>query len=711
MKVTDLRVVGFKSFVDQISMKIEPGLTGIVGPNGCGKSNILESLRWVMGATSARALRGGEMDDVIFAGTDKRPARDIAEVTIVLDNSDGLAPAPFQEAPVLEVSRRIRRAAGSSFRINGKEVRARDVQLLFADASTGANSPALVRQNQVSELINAKPENRRRILEEAAGIAGLYTRRHEAELKLRGAQTNLERLDDVILNMNDTLATLKRQARQALKYRTIADDIRALEAFLFAKRLQESEQANTLAIAALKEAEKALADATLADNQASRVADQSDDVLNPLRQEQAIAEAVLRRLEGQKFAADREIKAAEEALASAQADLARIAKDEERETLLRDDAHQTRSNLAEERAKLPPDDGDTLGIEEAISRLKTFEAAREAAELALSHLTTQRAEAAAERNAQIRACEDAKSQMRRRMDAVARAEEELKRLQANLPQASALEAARNQATQVADTAAQAAERADQCEKDAELAAIKEAEARETSRREQNDLDRALSEQKALQATTHQPKAGTWPKALDHIKPAAGYERALAAAFGDELDAALDPAAPIAWTMAEARQFTWPQAITPLTEFVTTAPPALLARLAAIGLVGETDFDAVIDLPTGARIVTRSGNMRRWDGYVRRKDAVANSAAILEQRARLAELEEHVVPLQTQVTNTGQSFSRCTIRRGPGTCFGADSARRCTAGVRCPKCCPRSGYASGSRTGSGAGRVGSSQCQL
>ena len=166
MRVTDLRVVGFKSFVDPVHLKIEPGLTGIVGPNGCGKSNILESLRWVMGATSARALRGGEMDDVIFAGTDKRPARDIAEVVISLDNREGRAPAPFDQDPVLEVSRKIRRAAGSSFKINGKEVRARDVQLLFADASTGANSPALVRQNQVSELINAKPENRRRILEE-----------------------------------------------------------------------------------------------------------------------------------------------------------------------------------------------------------------------------------------------------------------------------------------------------------------------------------------------------------------------------------------------------------------------------------------------------------------------------------------------------------------------------------------------------------------
>src|SRR5215469_2061669 len=209
-----LRLAGFKSFVEPTDLRIEPGLTGVVGPNGCGKSNLLEALRWVMGANSAKAMRGSGMDDVIFAGASSRPGRNHAEVGLTIDNADRRAPQPFTEAPVLEVVRRIDRGEGSTYRVNGKEVRARDVQLLFADASTGANSPALVRQGQISELIAAKPQNRRRILEEAGGVAGLHSRRHEAELRLRGAETNLSRLDDIAKELEQTLARLKREARQ-----------------------------------------------------------------------------------------------------------------------------------------------------------------------------------------------------------------------------------------------------------------------------------------------------------------------------------------------------------------------------------------------------------------------------------------------------------------------------------------------------------------
>ena len=217
MQFQRLRLVGFKSFVDAQEFHIEPGLTGIVGPNGCGKSNVLESLRWVMGANSAKAMRGQGMDDVIFAGAANRPPRSHAEVQLTIDNAQRRAPQPFTDSPILEVSRRIDRGQGSTYRINGKEVRARDVQLLFADASTGANSPALVRQGQISELIAAKPQNRRRILEEAGGVAGLHTRRHEAELRLKAAEANLERLDDIGRELETTLSRLKREARQAEK--------------------------------------------------------------------------------------------------------------------------------------------------------------------------------------------------------------------------------------------------------------------------------------------------------------------------------------------------------------------------------------------------------------------------------------------------------------------------------------------------------------
>ena len=218
MRFDRLRLSGFKSFVDPTELVIAEGLTGVVGPNGCGKSNLLEALRWVMGENRPTAMRGGGMEDVIFAGAATRPARNFAEVSLVLDNSERLAPAGFNDSDQLEVVRRITRDVGSAYKANAKDVRARDIQMLFADASTGAHSPALVRQGQISELINARPQARRRILEEAAGISGLYQRRHEAELKLNGAEANLSRVDDVLEQLAQQLGQLARQARQAARY-------------------------------------------------------------------------------------------------------------------------------------------------------------------------------------------------------------------------------------------------------------------------------------------------------------------------------------------------------------------------------------------------------------------------------------------------------------------------------------------------------------
>ncbi|MGL4592443.1 MAG: AAA family ATPase, partial [Aestuariivirga sp.] len=230
MKFSRLRLSGFKSFVEPTDLLIEPGLTGVVGPNGCGKSNLLEALRWVMGESSYKSMRASGMDDVIFSGTTQRPARNMAEVVVTMENDDRSAPAQYNEHDTLEISRRIEREAGSAYRINGKDVRARDVQLLFADVSTGARSPALVRQGQIAEIINAKPQARRLILEEAAGITGLHTRRHEAELKLRAAEQHLTRLEDVTSQLETQLNSLKRQARQATKYKQISAEIRKLEA-------------------------------------------------------------------------------------------------------------------------------------------------------------------------------------------------------------------------------------------------------------------------------------------------------------------------------------------------------------------------------------------------------------------------------------------------------------------------------------------------
>src|SRR5215208_1917209 len=233
MKLTRLRLLGFKSFVEPTDFVIEPGLTGVVGPNGCGKSNLVEALRWVMGETSFKSMRASGMDDVIFSGSTTRPARNTAEVSMGIDNSERSAPAAFNDEDKLEITRRIEREAGSSYRINGREVRARDVQLLFADASTGSRSPALVHQGRIGEIIQAKPEARRRVLEEAAGVAGLHARRHEAELRLRAAEQNLARLEDVIGQLASQMDALKKQARQAVRYRNVSGQVRRAEAMLF----------------------------------------------------------------------------------------------------------------------------------------------------------------------------------------------------------------------------------------------------------------------------------------------------------------------------------------------------------------------------------------------------------------------------------------------------------------------------------------------
>ena len=232
MQFTKLKLAGFKSFVDLTELLIEPGLTGVVGPNGCGKSNLVEALRWIMGETSPKQLRGTAMDDVIFGGTDLRPARNIAEVSLILNNSKHDAPTLYNDRDEIDVIRRIERGEGSAYRVNGSEVRARDVQTLFADAASGARSTALVSQGQIGTLIRSKPADRRKILEEAAGITGLHSRRHEAELRLKAAENNLERLDDFLHALEEQYKNLKKQVRQVTRYRNLSSHIRRAEAIL-----------------------------------------------------------------------------------------------------------------------------------------------------------------------------------------------------------------------------------------------------------------------------------------------------------------------------------------------------------------------------------------------------------------------------------------------------------------------------------------------
>ena len=340
-----LHITGFKSFAEPTGVEILPGLTGIVGPNGCGKSNIVEALRWAMGESSARGLRGGEMEDVIFAGTAGRPSRNIAEVVVTLNDTHGVAPPPFHEQPELEIQRRIERGAGSNYRINGKEARARDVQTLFADLASGARASAMVSQGRVGALVAARPEERRSVLEEAAGITGLHARRHEAELKLRAAETNLSRAEDLRGQLETQLGSLKRQARQASRYRNISGAIRAAEAELLSILRARAERDKAAAELAFREAELAAAEAGDLVETARAAATETADALPALREAEADARTTLERH-----------RVAREHLA-AEADRAKAALDEARARVrqLRDDlahAEQIRADAVAAEGRL-----------------------------------------------------------------------------------------------------------------------------------------------------------------------------------------------------------------------------------------------------------------------------------------------------------------------------------------------------------------------
>ena len=294
MKFKKLEIVGFKSFADRTHLLIEDGLTGIVGPNGCGKSNIVEALRWCMGETSAKSLRGSGMEDVIFSGTSNRPSKNIAEVNILLENNENIP--QFRDTPEIEVKRRIEKDKGSSYYINGKEVRARDVQILFADLSTGAHSPSMVSQGKVGSLITAKPTDRRAILEEAAGIGGLHARRHEAELRLNAAENNLKKADDIMKQIELQLKNLLKQAEEASRYKTISNDIKKSEALLSYLKIQEINTELKESQEGLNEIDDDISAVTIEKNYSSELLESENKRIKPLRNDFAEITSKLQRL-------------------------------------------------------------------------------------------------------------------------------------------------------------------------------------------------------------------------------------------------------------------------------------------------------------------------------------------------------------------------------------------------------------------------------
>ena len=546
MQLTRLRLTGFKTFVEPTEFLIEPGLTGVVGPNGCGKSNLVEALRWVMGESSFKNMRGSGMDDVIFAGSNERPGRNMAEVALTLDNSARKAPSAFNETDILEVTRRIEREEGSTYRVNGKEVRARDVQLLFADAATGARSPALVRQGQISEIISAKPQSRRRILEDAAGIAGLHGRRHEAELRLRGAEENLTRLEDVLGEIDAQIEALQRQARQASRYRSLAADIRRAEATLalIAHHLARSQEAE--AGRALEQAVRIVAERTGIQAEAAKRQAVAAHELPGLREGEAAAAAALVRLKRGLDELEAENRRARQRAEELERRLAELNGDLGRQESVARDAAESLARLSQEEAGLLADgEGATEAGEAAAAALAGADATLAQAETGHAAAQAALSELAARRGALERALRETKEREARSVQE----RERLLRDQAALDAGSA--ALPLEPLQAAVATADAALREADAAAGAARTALAAARDRETQLRgplteADRTAQRLETETRTLQKLLAPASGDRWPAILDSVTVAKGYEVALGAALGDDLDAATDPAAPNHW---------------------------------------------------------------------------------------------------------------------------------------------------------------------
>lgn len=646
MRFSKLRLNGFKSFVDPTELIIADGLTGVVGPNGCGKSNLLEALRWVMGENRAKSMRGSGMEDVIFAGAASRPARNFAEVSLQIDNSERLAPAGFNDLDNLDVIRRITRDAGSAYKANGKDVRARDVQMLFADASTGAHSPALVRQGQISELINARPKARRRILEEAAGISGLYQRRHEAELKLNGAETNLARVDDVIEQLASQLAQLARQARQAARYREIGTDLRRAEGMLLYRRWKEADEARAKSAAELTEATKMAGEAETQARSSAKAREEADEALPPLREEEAVAAAILQRLLVQRDTLAGQENQAVQTIETLQNRIEQMALDMEREASLNKDAGETIERLEWEQTQLAKAaEGHTETLDAAATEAREAATVLQDRETALSEMTEDVARLAARHQSAHRLLEDATKTFQRyegeaekARSSVSFAQEKSQAADEALTSAQAAATAATAAAQNADTALAAADDA------RNEAQAREADARAHRSEAEGEANALRAEATALARLVERDTA-EGAQLLDVVQVKSGYEKALGAALADDLRAPeIDRDEITGWAPLPgyAKPQALPEGIAALTSYVTV-PGVLARRMSQVGLVDADDGAALqAELLPGQRLVSKEGDLWRWDGFrTGAEDAPSAAALRLQQLNRLGELKQNL----------------------------------------------------------------------
>lgn len=645
MQIKKLKLSGFKSFVDPTELRIEKGLTGVVGPNGCGKSNLLEAIRWVMGENSAKSMRGGGMEDVIFAGTDQRPQRQFAEVALHAERetNDVSSLHVGDNDSELEIVRRIERGAGSAYRANGTDVRAKDVALIFADAATGAHSPALVSQGKISNVISSKPTDRREMLEEAAGISGLHVRRKDAEQKLRAAEKNLARLDDILGDMEQRAQALRRQAKQAERYRKLSGQITTVEARLIFARWKEAAAAADAAKAEAEAAEARVNAAQNAQQSAVKAQNESAKTLGILRADLTRAREEASESSHRLLSLTNERDNLKSRLLDLQSQAQRIHDDNAREDQLTRDAMEALSRLEQDDKRL------TTELAALEAERPDLEKQAEKAERAASDSEVELAKAVAEEariqaeikvaNAALEAAETRHNRLTVELERLAQERAEMGD-EAELKAASAAAvAAREAAQKQADTSgtqitALEEERLAASEaRDAAESALASAKA---------ELAGLTSEHSALERELF--KSESEHKAIDQVRAAPGYERALAAALGDDLLASIGEEGDRFWGGGSAPTVSNAPAGTETLLDHVEAPEQLHSRLSQIFVA---DSDANQSLAVGQRLVTKSGALRRWDGFVARDDGNA-SAERLVRANRLTELTGLLGPAEAKV---------------------------------------------------------------
>ncbi len=659
IQFSKLRLNGFKSFLDSTELDIRVGLTGIVGPNGCGKSNLVEALRWVMGESSAKKMRGEGMEDVIFNGTSSRPARNLAEVSILLDNTDRRAPAPYNNADEIEITRKIKRDQGSAYKINGKNARARDVQLLFADTMSGANSPALVSQGHVSAMIQAKPKDRRLVLEESAGISGLYARRHEAELRLRAADNNLVRLEDIVGSMETRLSSLKRQVRQATRYRNVSAKIKETESFLSWLEWKIAKTQFDTAERLFSQAEKIVAERMgVVSHLTVQQTEEAKD-LPALRNKEAQTAAAwqaqniaLQRLEDESNLIEKQITECRELLSQTTSDRQHeLETAEESVTSLEklkveeEELHKNRENEEEEIESLSTlkkeKEEDTKAIEKThqglLEEIAHFRAEKKAAEKLLHNSQSKQ--------------NTLKSKIETLIINLSSKKEELK-------QVSPVETLQKEISVLEEDDLR-------LEKDYGLSeallrdlAQKKELAQETLQTCKNHESKISSEIKALESVIQSFYEGNFRPVLEQIQTDSGFEVALSKAFGDTLSASTDTNALVFWEdrSSSSEISDWPEGVAPLKNHIRV-PKELQKALDFIGYVEDYDSgkNNAARLKPGQSIVSKEGAYWRWDGLHIKAEAKDRHAEQLKQKNRLIELEallpaaEEAVQKSTEIT--------------------------------------------------------------